>query len=298
MGFSKDVELQRTPVQLKELKNIKKVKCGANFCLALDDKGAVYAWGSGQQCELGRKLVERSAINGLIPSTFGLKKTKKEYIVDISCGANHAFAIDNNDNIWAWGSNNMGQTGIMDNAGEGEGAVIEVPTKVEALSRDALQSKIVKLDGGNLHSIAVTEDGKCRTWGRVDGGACGVDIASLPKEKLIYNERDEPKILKEPTAVLPGMSFSPPSTSAIITAADTLLELEFASAAAGPGHSVMITKEGKAYSCGLNNNFQLGQGIDGEDVMVATIMRGSQITDAIKFTSVDCAETMFLCTEA
>jgi len=205
MGFNKDLKVARVPVKVPELKNIKKVSCGDNFCLALDKTGAVFAWGSGQNSELGRKLVERTAANGLVPSTFGLKKTKKEYTVDIFCGSNHAFAIDNNGNVWAWGSDNRGQTAIMGSEVGDDNATIDVPTLVEALSKDALGSQVVKLDGGNMHSIACTEDGKCFTWGRCDGGMCGIDLATVPKEKIKNNEREEPGILTEPM-VVPGMS--------------------------------------------------------------------------------------------
>lgn len=268
MGFSKDMKIARFPVELTELKNIKKIACGNNFCLALDNKGAVYAWGSGQQSELGRKLVERSAINGLTPSTFGLKKTKKEYTVDIFCGSNHAFAIDNNDNVWAWGSENRGQTAVLGADAGGDNASIDVPTIVEALSKERLGSRIVKLAGGNMHSIGMTEKGECLTWGRCDNGVCGIDMSTVPKEKYALNERGEPGILTEPM-VVPGVP-------------------EVVDVAAGPDHCFVITKDGKGYSWGLGNNFQLGQGNNIEEEKLPLVLRGSTITDDVKFVSVGC----------
>jgi len=209
MGFnldllSKGLKKTMVPVEVPELRNITKVRSGDNFCLALDKTGTVFAWGSGQNSELGRKLVERTAANGLVPSTFGLKKTKKQYTVDIFCGSNHAFALDNNGNVWAWGSDNMGQTGAMGSEVGEDRATIDVPTEVEALSEGVLGSKVVKIDGGNMHSIAITEDGKCYAWGRCDEGMSGIDITTVPKEKLKTNERGEAAILVEPT-VVPGM---------------------------------------------------------------------------------------------
>lgn len=224
MGFNLDLlkkgeKTSRVPVEVPELRNIKKVYSGDNFCLALDKTGTVFAWGSGQNSELGRKLVERTAANGLVPSTFGLKKTKKQYTVDLFCGSNHAFALDNNGDIWAWGSDNMGQCAARGAEVGDANATLDVPTKVEALSGEALGSKIVKIDGGNMHSIGITEDGKCYAWGRCDGAQSGIDLTTVPKEKLRDNERGQPAILIEPT-VVPGMSRSLPIS--ILAAANTL----------------------------------------------------------------------------
>ncbi|KAG9718909.1 RCC1/BLIP-II protein, partial [Aureobasidium melanogenum] len=54
-GFTADVLVQRTPMLIPGLKKIKHISCGANHVLALDATGAVFAWGSGQQNQLGRR---------------------------------------------------------------------------------------------------------------------------------------------------------------------------------------------------------------------------------------------------
>ena len=51
------VKVQRTPVLLPTLKHITRMACGADHALALDKSGRIHAWGNGQQCQLGRRVV-------------------------------------------------------------------------------------------------------------------------------------------------------------------------------------------------------------------------------------------------
>jgi len=177
------------------LKKIKYISCGANHVLALDIDGNVFAWGSGQQNQLGRRVVERTRMAGLVPREFGLPKKQ---IKTIACGGYHSFAIDKRDNVYSWGLNNYGACGISENAGNDE-AIVGNPTKIETLSGRKL--KCIK--GGGHHSIAVTEEGDCLVWGRADGSQMGIDLKTLDKEELIYDDKGNARILKDPTKV-PG----------------------------------------------------------------------------------------------
>lgn len=169
------------------------MSCGANHVLALDDKGNVFAWGSGQQNQLGRRVIERTKREGLVPREFGLPK---KAIKLIGCGAYHSFAVDNKDRVWAWGLNNYGETGIVGNAGE-EGAVVLKPAQVSGLASHRLRC----IDGGLHHSIAVTEDGQCLVWGRTDGFQSGVKIDELPEDVVKRDERGAVRILLQPFKV-------------------------------------------------------------------------------------------------
>ncbi len=87
---------------------------GNNQVLALTSSGTVLSWGSGQQGQLGRRLLERRKLNSLIPQDTGLPKA----IVDIGVGADHSFAIHQNGKIYGCGLNNYGEVGIAEEAGE------------------------------------------------------------------------------------------------------------------------------------------------------------------------------------
>ena len=195
LGFTEKIYTQNTPMRIPELKKITSLQAGSNHILALDYKGNVFAWGAGQQNQLGRRVVERTRTAGLVPRQFGLPKNKVTYI---ACGAYHSFAMDKEGRIWTWGLNNFGETGISDGAGE-DNAVIFKPTVVTELQN----YKIKEMQGGEHHTVACTVDGQLLTWGRADGSQIGVKISDIPKEDLIHDERGAARITKKPILV-PG----------------------------------------------------------------------------------------------
>ncbi|KAL9058562.1 MAG: hypothetical protein Q9162_001717 [Coniocarpon cinnabarinum] len=258
-GFTVDsksrkvVKQQREPMLIPDLTKIKSIAVGADYALALNSEGRVFAWGTGQQQQLGRRVIKRRRSLSLLPTPMEFSKHQK--IRSIHAGQNHAFAIDSNGETWAWGSNNFGQTGIASAAGEGE-ATILVPRKVTSLAG----KKMKMVAGGTHHSVGITEDGKCLVWGRIDGGQTGLDLASLPVDDpavVVTDERGRPRILLRPTVVP-----IPPCTH--ITA--------------GSDHCIAITADGKAYSWGFNVNYQCGQG-NTDDILVAKLMNGKHIRD-------------------
>jgi regulator of chromosome condensation len=120
-------KLQRTPVPIPFLTKIISLAAGNNHVLALDNKGKVFAWGAGEQRQLARRVVERTRFGALTPCRIALPNIKQ-----IACGAYHCFAIDESGLVHAWGSNNFGQTGIQDGAGQGNAAILK-PGIVESL---------------------------------------------------------------------------------------------------------------------------------------------------------------------
>jgi regulator of chromosome condensation len=227
-------------VLVEGLKKITKLACGSNHVLALASNGAVYAWGSGQQHQLGRRTVERTKHNALTPREFGLPKGT----VDIGAGSYHSFAVNKNGKVYAWGLNSYGETGIQQGAGDDE-AVILHPTVIESLKG---KGKITCIEGGAHHSVAVTEAGQCLVWGRIDGCQSGLDIATLPEDHLIRDSKNNPRILTVPTRV--------PGFDAVY-------------ATAGSDHCIAISRDGKAYSWGFSQTYQTGQGQD-DEVEIAT----------------------------
>ncbi|KAL1390930.1 ran exchange factor Prp20/Pim1 [Phyllosticta capitalensis] len=252
-GFTKTIYVQRTPMLIEGLKKIRHISCGANHVLALDSNGNVFAWGSGQQNQLGRRVVERTKHEGLVPREFGLPRKR---ISQVACGSYHSFALDTSGNVWAWGLNNFGETGIPDNAGEDD-AVILKPTKVESLSG----MNIKMIAGGGHHSAAITEEGDCLVWGRLDGYQMGIAMDTLKaksEDEVVKDEHNRPRILKVPTAL------------------PTVKPASFISC--GTDHNIAITKEGKAYAWGFSANYQTGLGTD-DDVEVATMIDNTAVRE-------------------
>lgn len=249
MGFREGSSAQRTPTLIPELKNITTIAAGTNHVLALSNKGKVFAWGAGEQNQLARRVVSRTAIGALIPREFGLQR---KTITKIGCGDYHSFAIDKSGKVYSWGLNTFGQTGIPKDEDD-ENNTIKTPTPVESL--DGYDIK--QIVGGGHHSLAVTESGKVLVWGRIDNAQGGVEVSKLDKNDLFFDENQKPRFLVRP-AVLPG------------------IDGQFIAAATD--NCLVVTKGGQAYSWGFSANYQTGQGTT-DDIKVATLLDNTAVRE-------------------
>jgi regulator of chromosome condensation len=269
IGFSKaslanGEKMRKQPTLIPELQNIKVLAAGGNHVQALDSKGNVFSWGSSSQGQLGRYVMDNYRTQALTPSQFGLPKTKIKYI---ACGSYHSFAIDKNDNVYAWGLSNFGQTGITTGAGE-ENSLILKPKIVEAL-----QNKIIAdIQGGSHHSIACTEDGELLVWGRCDDSQAGISLDTLDQDNLIFDGRNQPRILITPT-IVPGKYCQPIPVQSFLL---THIDIDAIGVAAGIDDSFAITTDGTAFSWGFSSNFRTGHGTD-DSIKKATIIENSAV---------------------
>lgn len=243
LGFSKSVQYQEKPVKQKALKNIVQIAAGKDHMLALDIKGIVYAWGNGQQFQLGRKILERHKFAALEPQQFGLYDIKY-----ISSGDFHCFAIDKDNRVLTWGLNQYGQCGVTNAQGELEdGSMITKPVEVTDLS--GLDVK--EIAGGEHHSLALTGDGDIYSWGRFDMKEVGIPLDKLP-ESTYKDEHGKPRSVPQPTKLVVGDS------------------IKFKAVGAGSHHSFGVTQDGVVFSWGFGDTYAPGIGpLDG-DVEVPT----------------------------
>ncbi|KAE8381345.1 regulator of chromosome condensation 1/beta-lactamase-inhibitor protein II [Aspergillus bertholletiae] len=238
IGFSPEGKKeQRTPVRISVLSDVVKIVAGAQHVLALTSYGTVFSWGCDEQHQLGRRRASRQhQSHPLVPDQCALPSG----IEDIGVGSYHSFAVHRNGAVYAWGSNNFGQTAVPMSAGHHD-ATVAFPTEVRSFRK---YGKLAKICGGKDHSIAVTALGRCLTWGRIDNKALGVGTDDMPLSDIIHDEYSRPRILKQPH-VLNNIS-------------DRIV---FATAASD--HSFVITEAGKAYSWGFNVQSQAGHpGLD------------------------------------
>ncbi|RCI16800.1 hypothetical protein L249_2538 [Ophiocordyceps polyrhachis-furcata BCC 54312] len=249
-GFTNKIRTQMTPILISGLKNIKSLAAGANHVLALDDKGTVLAWGSGQQNQLGRRIIERNKMSSLLPQSVGLPRGK---VVKIACGGYHSFALDSDGHVWGWGLNNFGEIWAESDVGE-DNAIILKPVKLTTL----YDWKIADIDGGVHHSVACSHAGDLLTWGRIDGYQVGFEIDSIAKDDIIFDERELPRILSNPC--------KHQDVPAI------------ASVAAGTDNSFAVSRDGKVYAWGFSANYQTGLGTM-DDVHTPTLVDNSAIRD-------------------
>lgn len=250
LGFSGDGDEQRTPVLIKGLENIVNLACGSNFALALDAFGAIFSWGAGQQHQLGREVPHDERFDALRPR----QVFSKSDLTALYAGSDHSFAVTASGQVYAWGMNNWAQCGISAAAGQAE-ASISTPTLVTQLATH----KISMLAGGNHHTLAVTTDGKCLSWGHVDKAQVGIDVATLPEADIARSEATKKVALLRKPTLIPSL----PQGKVVFVAA-------------GSDHSIAVTKDGKAYSWGFSGTYQTGQGTD-DDVTLPTLLDNTAI---------------------
>ncbi len=273
-GFTSPGNVVTRPVLIPDLKKITAIATGSNHALALDSTGAVFAWGSGEQMQLGRRIIARTQTEGLTPRQFGLPKGPKNGITQIASGADHSFAISKNGAVYSWGCNNFGETGIAAGAGE-DNACVTNPTIITSLNGQ----NITHIAAGTHHTIAATEAGECLVWGRADSAQTGIDmddIKKMPEDAIIRDAKSDPRIIMIPQPV-------------------SEIEGEVSAVAAAGDQCIAITKGGKAWSWGFSSNYQTGQGTD-EDVEVATMIDNTAVREK-KLTGADCGGQFGLVTE-
>ncbi|KAF1365297.1 RCC1/BLIP-II [Lizonia empirigonia] len=268
LGFEKGNHTARFPVYIDGVTKVTQIACGTNHVLALDKDKHVFAWGNGQQNQLGRRVTERTLTESLQPNRVGFHdssaKRPSQRITQIACGDYHGFAIADDGHIWSWGVNNYCETGCPENAGADDASVL-TPRIVHSLEAKDVQS----ISSGSHHNIAITKGGQVLVWGRCDGSQTGIPVEKLEAEtdeaKVLKNN-GKPKILIEPTPI--------PDLKNIVTGA------------CGPEHTIVIDKDGKAYSWGFSANYQTGQGTD-EDVEDPTHIDNTAVRDT-KLTWAGC----------
>lgn len=223
---------QEEPMLIPGLKDIVQISAGSNHVLALDKAGNVFAWGSSDQGQTGRRPIERHKFHTLTPTLVALPKRNK--IASVSAGKDHSFALEKNGTVWAWGLNSHGQTGIKRNAGE-SAACITKPEKITALP-----SPVKMIVGGSNFSIAVTENGDTFGWGAATDGQLGLKPLPEDPEHVLWTESGKQVMVIHPTKIpnLPPVKW----------------------AAAGERTTMVIDEEGQPWSWGLNGEAQAGQG--------------------------------------
>ncbi|KAI0888311.1 RCC1/BLIP-II [Annulohypoxylon maeteangense] len=250
-GFTQDIKIQSTPIQITGLKEVTSLAAGANHMLALDRHGKVFTWGYGGEFQLGWKPASRhtSPKATLHPRVCG-NFTKRNYAVKIAAGSYHSFYINNRGKLWSWGLNNFSQTGHPDLAGK-DNAIVTTAKAVRAL-RD---HNIVHVAGGEHHSVAISSDGKLFAWGRIDGHQVGLPRDTFTEENTVMDKNGSPRILLEPTVI--------PNITATF-------------AAIGTDTTIVTTPNGQAYSWGFSSSYQTGQGTK-DDVETPTLIDNSAV---------------------
>ena len=151
----------------KNNEGIIKIGCGEAHSLALNNSGRVYSWGFGSNGQLGLGFCEDS----FEPGT-GLTKSRKftpeiiyslenEKIIDIQCGKTFSMFINDKNELYACGVNDLNQLGLNEPSSKDHLKNKDIicydfvfPTKVDCF----LNMKVLKISCGEGHCLAIIKD--------------------------------------------------------------------------------------------------------------------------------------------
>jgi len=156
-----------TPVPLATKFDAVDVSTQESHVLALARDGSVYAWGKGDQGQLGNGPLPIINFKTRTPSAmtfvpFPVRVPDLADVAAISAGRSHSLALLKDGTVRAWGDNQMGELGDRTTTNRNR------PVQVQGV-----RNAVAIAAGGDRFSAALLADGTVMTWGNSSTGALG-----------------------------------------------------------------------------------------------------------------------------
>ncbi|QLI74725.1 Guanine nucleotide exchange factor SRM1 [Metarhizium brunneum] len=199
------------------------VAAGDSCSFVLTQTGSVYGWGSFRDNKGDRRFTKTQNDKVVEIQNDPILIPELENVIQITCGANHALALDKSGQVWGWGSYEQNQLGRQPFGRYQQETLL--PRQVRVCTRP-----IKYIASGEYHSFAVDRKDNVWAWGLNSFGEAGYakeaggDEAILPYPMKI---RD-------------------------------LCGKGVVSMAGGTHHSGAVTEDGKVYMWGRLDGGQLG----------------------------------------
>lgn len=229
--------------------------CGALSTLAVTEEGVLWAWGAGDDAQLGISTREPR----VMPTRVGGGEVfGGAGVVMAAAGECHAAATTEEGHLWTWGDGEHGQLGQGDV--EPRQAPSRVIVGVGADGSVLGWGRVVMVACGNLHTLVLTADGKvwscgCGSWGRLGLG----------------DTRDR----HTPTLVRPNELFGGATIVMV---------------AAGASHSASVSSEGDVWCWGCGREGCLGANV--EDSLVPRQVGRDKLPAAVVMVAAGRAHTL------
>jgi alpha-tubulin suppressor-like RCC1 family protein len=253
-----DTTERKTPEKVTSMSNehVVEVSAGKDFSLALTSKGKIFSEGNNDQGQLGQGDNQQR-------TTFTEITSIPTNITFISSGYQHTLALDENGDVWPWGSNSSGELGLGHNNNQ------PTPTKV------ILPSPITQISAGGQFSAALSKEGVLFLWGHLSEGQIGLgstDHKNIPQqlplsEKVVYFSCGSNHVLAlTENGKLLSWGYNDygqlghGDTTGRLSPTEISVDFgaEIATIACGACHSLVFTKSGNIFIWGSSENGELG----------------------------------------
>lgn len=133
------------------------IACGYNHCMALDELGKVFTWGSGADGRLGHNVSQDKY------EPCEVSSLSEKFIVHLACGYLHSAVISNTGELLTFGFNGYGQLGI----GSLEARYIP------SLCTGLIGRRVLDTCCGAFHTVCICENGEIYSMGMGNKGQLG-----------------------------------------------------------------------------------------------------------------------------
>ena len=248
------------PTNISIIHNLRaiKVSCGNEHSLILSKDKNVYGVGNNEDGLLG---IPEKNIKSFKPIKINfitkIDDKNKDYngkISNISCGTVHNLALAEDGNVFSWGSFQGGQLGLSSNLllskenimNQNQELFINKPTIIPFFLKNGI--KIEKISCGEAHSLALSDKGKCYSWGFGSNGQLGLGFCEdsfEPGQGLIQSRIFEPQLIKT------FKEYNLNNTHSYSSIKINDIEC-------GKTFSMFLSSTNNLYACGINDLNQLG----------------------------------------
>ncbi|MCL1904681.1 MAG: hypothetical protein FWG19_00975, partial [Methanomassiliicoccaceae archaeon] len=154
------------------------VAAGGAHSLALKSDGTVWTWGYNSDGQLGdgTRTDRTKPVQVKGPGGSGYLTG----VTAIAAGSNHSMALKEDGTVWAWGYDLYGQLGDGDSGTE---ANKSTPVQVKDQNGTGYLTDVKAIAAGELHSMALKDDGTLWTWGFNFQGQLGDGTSGLSANK-------------------------------------------------------------------------------------------------------------------
>lgn len=256
------------------------VDAGEEHTCALDHSGVAYCWGDNSSGQLGSgagpDADSATRVDALVGRT----------LVEITTGANHSCAIDDEGQAWCWGANAAGQLGL----GGGRSGGTSIPVRVSATS--GLTDPVVDIAAGKDTTCAATADGVAWCWGSGEDGQLGnggtadadVPVRVSTAGVLAGTRVRQLGVGKEQTCAVDSAGrpacWGRTSVGTRLTPA-RVTGSGFVQVAAGDAHACVLDSDAAALCWGTGDDGRLGDGGTGDEPDPVRVAQGARDPDVL-----------------